>query len=291
MFTTDGRGIGRRPARSRGRTGVLVGPARSSSGQAGVWFGPIEPAETHLRHHFPRERGITSQARPRRRGSNRGASPGLEPVVASAHRVRAPGGPGHPGDPRRQTCLLTSEHDIRCGRRRDGCGRYLGTISFFTIQSNILAGVVAFQLARNPDRDGSRWRVLRLDALLGITVTGIVYATVLARIHEPKGWEQVTTNALFHYVTPVAAVIGWIAFGPRPRITRTTLAAALCWPAAWFAYTLGRGAVDSWYPYPFVDVVTHGYGRVIANGVLVTVVLGLAGLLYRAGDRWLPRST
>ena len=167
-------------------------------------------------------------------------------------------------------------------------GRYLRTISFFTIQSNILAAVTALQLARKPDRDGRAWRALRLAALLGITVTGIVYATVLARIHEPKGWEQVTTNTLFHYVSPVAMVLGWLAFGPRPRITWSTLVAALSWPAAWFAYTLARGAADRWYPYPFVDVVTHGYVRVIVNGLIVTVVLGAVGLLYRAGDQWLP---
>jgi hypothetical protein len=164
------------------------------------------------------------------------------------------------------------------------------TFSFFTIQSNILAMVTSAQLAIAPSRDGRGWRVLRLDALVGITVTGVVYSTVLARVHEPKGWEQVTTNTLFHYVVPVAMVTGWLLFGPRPRIDRFTVLAALGWPVAWFAYTLVRGSIDSWYPYPFVDVISHGYGRVALNAVVVTVVLGLVEALYWVGDRWLPRS-
>ena len=62
--------------------------------------------------------------------------------------------------------------------------RVLRVLSFFTIQSNILSGIVSGQLARNPVRDGRIWRAARLAALFGITVTGIVYATVLARMHE-----------------------------------------------------------------------------------------------------------
>lgn len=167
-------------------------------------------------------------------------------------------------------------------------GRYVRTASFFTIQSNILAGLTSAQLAFNPNRDGRAWRVLRLDALTGITVTGIIYTTVLARVHEPKGWEQVTTNTLFHYVTPIAVVVGFILFGPRPRVDRAVVLWSLIWPATWFAYTVIRGTVDSWYPYPFVDVITHGYARVLLNAALATVVLGVVGVLYWLGDRRLP---
>ena len=89
-------------------------------------------------------------------------------------------------------------------------GRLLRMASFFTIQSNVLSAITAAQLARDPDRDGPIWRVVRLDALLGITVTGVVYSTVLARIHEPKGWQQVSSNAAVHYVVPIMMLLGWL---------------------------------------------------------------------------------
>ena len=47
---------------------------------------------------------------------------------------------------------------------------------------------------------------------------------------------------------------------------------SLLFPVLWMAYTLVRGAVWGWYPYPFVDAASHGYLRVAANGVLVTLV-------------------
>jgi uncharacterized membrane protein len=167
-------------------------------------------------------------------------------------------------------------------------GRLVRVVSFFTIQSNILSAVVSVQLARNPARDGAGWRVLRLDALFGIAVTGIVYSTVLARVHEPHGWKQVSTNTVFHYVVPLAMVICWLISGPRPRITGKVVAWALAWPVAWLGYCLAFGAGSGWYPYPFVDVATQGYGRVLLNALAVTAVFGAVGALFAWGDRKLP---
>jgi uncharacterized membrane protein len=167
-------------------------------------------------------------------------------------------------------------------------GRIVRMLSFFTIQSNILCGFVALQLAQFSDRDGRMWRVARLDALVGITVTGIVYSTVLARVHEPKGWEQVSTNIVFHYVVPLMMVVGWLVFGPRPRIDAHALRWSLAWPLVWLAYTVAHGASTHWYPYPFMDAADRGYARVLVNAVLVTVVLVGVALAFRFGDRRLP---
>jgi len=44
------------------------------------------------------------------------------------------------------------------------------------------------------------------------------------------------------------------------------------------AFTLIRGAVIGWYPYPVMDVTTLGYAKVVLNCVWVSVLLlGLAG--------------
>lgn len=164
-------------------------------------------------------------------------------------------------------------------------GRLVRLVSFFTIQSNILSGIVSAQLAMRPDRDGPVWRVVRLDALFGITITGIVYSTVLAKIHEPKGWEQTTSNIGVHYVVPIMMVLGWLLLGPRPRVDRQVIAWSLLWPVAWAAYTVVHGEATGWYPYPFVDVATHGYARVLLNALLVVGVLAVVAMLIGVGDR------
>lgn len=167
-------------------------------------------------------------------------------------------------------------------------GRILRVFSFFTIQSNVISGVASAQLARRPDRDGSGWRVLRLDALLGILITGIVYSTVLARIHQPDGWQETITNTLVHYIVPTMMLLGWLLCGPRPRISRRVMLAALAWPIVFVAYTLTAGAISSWYPYPFLDAATNGYGRVLINTGLVLVVFAVIGALLWWGDQALP---
>ncbi len=167
-------------------------------------------------------------------------------------------------------------------------GRIIRVLSFFTIASNLLSGIVSAQLVMRPDRDGRAWRALRLAALFGITVTGIVYSTVLAAIHEPAGTAETLVNLVVHYIVPVAMVAGWLAFGPRPRISRLTVLQSLLFPVLWLFYTLLRGVIWNWYPYPFLDVASHGYARVALNAVLVTIVFAAVAALFAAGDRRLP---
>ena len=52
--------------------------------------------------------------------------------------------------------------------------------SYFTIESNILVLTTCVLLVQRPDRSGTAFGILRLGSLTSITVTGIVYATVLA---------------------------------------------------------------------------------------------------------------
>jgi hypothetical protein len=54
------------------------------------------------------------------------------------------------------------------------------------------------------------------------------------------------------------------------------------------AFTLVRGAAIDWYPYPFVDVVAHGYARVAINCLVVAVLFVGLGFGALALDRRLP---
>jgi len=65
----------------------------------------------------------------------------------------------------------------------------------------------------------------------------------------------------------------------------------LLFPLLWFGYTLVRGAITPWYPYPFVDGHIHGYPRVLLNALLVTLVLGAVSGLFWWGDRTLRRAS
>ena len=166
--------------------------------------------------------------------------------------------------------------------------RVIRFLSYFTIESNLLVVIAATMLALAPARDGRLFRVLRLDALFGITITGVVYAVLLAPLHDPHGIAAYT-NAALHYVAPIMSVLGWLLFGPRPRIDESTLLLALIWPALYIAYTLAHGAAGDWYPYPFIDVTKLGYATALRNGVGMVVLMAGVSSLYRVGDSRLPR--
>ncbi|WP_170304537.1 Pr6Pr family membrane protein [Microlunatus speluncae] len=162
--------------------------------------------------------------------------------------------------------------------------RLLRFFSYFTIQSNILVLVVSILLALRPGRDGAFWRTVRLDALLGIVITGIVYATILAPLAHFEGTALLAT-VLLHYVSPWLFLACWLLVGPRPRIGWITVAAAFAWPAAWIAYTLIHGAISGWYPYPFLNVTQLGFPIALRNIVIILLAAAVIAVIFRLLDR------
>lgn len=160
--------------------------------------------------------------------------------------------------------------------------RFVRFFSFFTVESNLLVLATSIALVVDPERDGALFRVLRLDALLGIAITWIVFALVLSKIVHVEG-VAAWINFGFHDASPFLALVGWLAFGPRPRIDMRTIALAFVWPVAWIVYTLVRGASVGWFPYPFLDTAALGYPKVFAN---IAIVIGLA-LVLAGVMRWL----
>jgi hypothetical protein len=167
--------------------------------------------------------------------------------------------------------------------------KLLRFFSYFTVQSNLLVLAAAITLVIDPQRDGKLWRVLRLDGLLGIAVTGVVCITLLADLIHPVGI-GVWINFGFHQFSPVWALVGWLLFGPRPRIDARTIRWTFVWPVAWLAYTMAHGALTGWYPYPFLNADKLGYGQVsITLAIILAASLATAFAFY-ALERWLPAS-
>jgi hypothetical protein len=184
--------------------------------------------------------------------------------------------------------ILTGGPDPNTGEAVASVGigtRVIQTLSYFTIQSNILVLIVAATLVVDPDRDGRVWRILRLDALLGITITGLVFDLVLVDYVHPSGWQLVATIG-FHYIAPWATLLGWLLFGPRPRIDGSTMAWAFLWPLAWIAYTFIRGALVGWYPYPFLDVDEIGYWASIGSTSFILAVAIVLVAIFKWIDRF-----
>ena len=103
-------------------------------------------------------------------------------------------------------------------------------------------------------------------------------------------------NAVVHQVLPVVLIADWLIDPPG---TRLSIGQGLIWlipPIIWIAYTLIRGPIAGWYPYPFLNPANGGYGSValtslaiLCGGALLCVVLVVAANAMRDRARWSAR--
>jgi len=156
--------------------------------------------------------------------------------------------------------------------------RIVDLLSYFTIWSQIVVGVVMTLLFLNPTRDGKVFRIFRVDSVLMITVTGIVYNILIGPKFPPQGL-NVYSSFLEHTFTPLLTVIVFIIAGPHGWFTRKSVIAGLYLPIAYIFYALFRGAIIHQYPYDFMDVVSYGYVSVL---ITVLAILGAALIMLVA---------
>ena len=167
-------------------------------------------------------------------------------------------------------------------------GRVIDSFSYFTNLSLIIVGVVATKLARDPQRSGRLWSAIHMDALVMISITGLIYAVVLAPDAQVEGVD-IIVNALKHYIVPALTVIIWLFFGPRGQITFASIFTALVVPVSWALYTLIRGEFIAAYPYPFLNVIAYGLPTVLVNIAGVAAFGILLGLIFWGIDLLLAR--
>jgi hypothetical protein len=186
------------------------------------------------------------------------------------------------------------------------------TFSYFTVVSNLFNTIVMWSLVANPRNDGKVFRWLRMTSLVMMTITGAIYALVLAASARPEGL-YVYTNFGAHYFGPWATVAGFLIFGPRPRFRWREVWLMLVIPAIWLIYTLVHGTFLTtpptnttgvvpgqpmhFYPYPFINaehptalipgLAGSGYAGVAINIVVVVVLALLLAAMYLGLDRLL----
>ena len=165
-------------------------------------------------------------------------------------------------------------------------GRAVDSLSYFTNLSNLIVAVVLTMLARDTNRGGAVWHAVRMDSLVMIAITGLIYAIVLAPDAQVEGLD-IIVNAIKHYIVPIMTVFLWLLVGPRRQVTFVSIFTALIIPITWAVYTLIRGEFISAYPYGFLNVIAYGLPAVLTNIAGVAALGVVLGLLFWAVDRLL----
>jgi hypothetical protein len=170
-----------------------------------------------------------------------------------------------------------------------GSFRAANFFSYFTIEANSCAVLVLILSALSP-RPGRAVVMLRGASTLYMAVTGIAFSVLLSGIKDAEFTAVPWDNVVLHYLTPVAVVLDWFIDLPRVRIAYRDALVWLAVPIAYAAYSLIRGPIVHWYPYPFLDPGQHSAVEIaITIAALVVLAAALIWIVTRFTGREVSR--
>jgi len=158
----------------------------------------------------------------------------------------------------------------------NGRFNFVNFFSFFTVESNLFAAtmlIVSACMVR-------KWQTkllltLRGAATLYMVTTGIVFSVLLSGLEATVLTAVPWDNIVLHYIMPIAVLADWLFDPPKSRIRFKNAIVWLVYPFVYVAYSLIRGQLVGWYPYPFLNPDTNGYiGIVVTSiGIAATILI------------------
>jgi len=150
--------------------------------------------------------------------------------------------------------------------------------SYFTIESsmmNVVVLLVGGVIAWRWHRDTALFTSVRVAILSYAVVTGLVYNLLLRNIPSDGGYEPPRwCNEVMHVWVPVFILLDWLLAPGRARVPWKRLWLVISYPIAWLAFTMIRGAITLWYPYPFLEPA--GPGGILS---VLAYILGIAAFI------------
>lgn len=158
----------------------------------------------------------------------------------------------------------------------ESTGSAANFFSFFTIQSNIIAAVVLLVGAANLRTCTTRptwgWEMVRGAAALYMLLTGIIFNTLLTDLSDELQTTVPWVDTTLHKIMPVVMLADLLVVPLTRRITMRDASWWLGYLLVYIVYTMIRGVITDWYPYPFFDPNRDGgYGRVVVFCVVAGI--------------------
>lgn len=160
--------------------------------------------------------------------------------------------------------------------------------SYFTILSNILVALATTFMVVAPVSIPGRFfgrSPVQAAIAVYIFIVGLVYNLVLRKIWSPEGWQLVADN-LLHVAVPLGYTLYALIYIPPKSLRPKLILPWLVFPALYLAYSLIRGNLADWYPYPFLDAGKLGYGKVAVNAFFVLLSFLITGFCLIGWNRF-----
>lgn len=161
-------------------------------------------------------------------------------------------------------------------------GRIIFYYSFFTVLSNIMLALSCLILTFKPNCSNLLFNVIRLNGLVGVLITMIVYNLMLRGIHRPPTVLLQFANESLHVVIPLLGLISWLIYGPFYRMQFKVIVYAFLTLLTYGVYIFMRGYYTNLYPYPFINVNRVGYENAFIAVIAIAVLFICLVLLLKA---------
>jgi hypothetical protein len=147
-------------------------------------------------------------------------------------------------------------------------------VSAFTVDAVVFAALCfSFASVQAP--------VLRTGVALYIVTAMIIYDIVQRPAWTPMGLQFVADLGL-RYVVPLLYLFDWLFFVPKARLRPRHALLWLGFPFVYGLYSLVRGAITGWYPYPYLDAGHSGYGTVLMHMLFLFFAFLIGGIVLVA---------
>ena len=163
----------------------------------------------------------------------------------------------------------------------------VNTLSYFTILSNLIIAIsLTIGLVASQSKIGRFFAKSSVQSALTtyIIIVSLIYNFILRSSRAQPIIELIYDN-LLHVVTPVMFLIRWIIYIPKGELRWTHGLKWLSFPLAYFIYSLIRGKIVNWYPYPFVDLRKINTSELFRNALIVLFLFFAVGQVLILADR------
>jgi len=160
-------------------------------------------------------------------------------------------------------------------------GSVINFLSYFTILSNLLIALcVTFSVFLPKTKIGIFFSGTSVQTAitLYIFIVALVYNVVLRGIWIVTGWQWVVDN-LLHVLNPILYILYWLIFTSKEKLSWKNGIYWTFFPLVYLVYSLVRGSLVNWYPYPFLNLTNIGYSKVLMNVGVMIILFFIAGLL------------
>ena len=132
------------------------------------------------------------------------------------------------------------------------------------------------------------WSFYRGAVAFFMTTVILIFIVLLSGYPASELTAVPWDNTVLHYIMPIVIIVDWLV---AARIQPIAIGRAMIWlalPLLYLLYSLIRGPIAHWYPYPFMDPSHHGYLGVVITSVIIAVVLAAITALIAGVARWNP---